>query len=236
MPSYTLNISIDSDSLKIIRGAQQRIILAKPVDGGTPNVAWVAFDPFENNAVTWSEEFGVYASTTEIQHGAEIYKMSQTTFPAQDAAYYSFDGSATFAGPFQGTQAPGRGSYRAINNMPSVDYKSLTFGLQQQARINGRLTAPTPVNAATVLATQQATFTPLTTVYAWLQASLVSATMITDVTGDSSKVVFGGSVFSASLKYDPAAGRFVPASTAAGLEISRYNRADSLYLPEHAKV
>lgn len=230
MPEFTLKLSIDPESLKIIKAAQQRIILAKPVDGASPNVAWVAFDPFQSNTVTWNEEFNIYASTTEIQNGAEILKMSDTTYPAQDAAYYSFDPSATFSGPFTGTGAPPRGSYRVINNMPSSEYRSLTMGLQQKARVNGRDTVATPVNAATVPATNKATFTPLTTVFAWLQASLVSATMITDVSGDSSKVVFGNGVFSASLVYDPAAGRFVPdGQQALGVGIERYDRAEALF-------
>ena len=68
-------------------------------------------------------------------------------------------------------------------------------------------------NAASVPALNTATFTPLTNVYVWLQANIMSATMITSVTSDALRVVFGGSVFSAAVRFDPNLGRFVPASS-----------------------
>jgi hypothetical protein len=162
--------------------------------------------------------------------------MSQTPYPAHDGSYYSFDNSATFSGPFTGAQSPPAGSYRTQNNMPSSEYRALTFGLQQKALVNGKETAASPVNAVTVLATQTATFTPLTTVYASLQASIVSSTMITDVTGDAAKVVFGDGVFEASLRYDAKSGRFVTASTAqsSGLLVSHYDRNEALFAPDAA--
>ncbi|WP_394830085.1 hypothetical protein LVJ94_26615 [Pendulispora rubella] len=234
MPGYTLNLGIDQESLKIITAAQQQIVLARPVDGASPNVVWVAFRPFEDNSVTWVEEFGLYASTTEFQSGAEIVKMSHTDFPAQDGMYYSFDATATFSGPFSGAQAPPLGSYRTYNNMPEKDYPALTFGLQQVATVNGKPTLPTPVNAVSVLANEQVTFTPLTTVYAWLQSTIVSATMISDVQGNSAKVVFGDGVTTASLRYDPTAGRFVSSTSSLppGLKVSHYDRSERLFAPQ----
>ena len=55
MATFTLNLEIDNASLQLIRSAQERIILAKPVGGGSPNVVWQSFDPFGSNSVTWTE-------------------------------------------------------------------------------------------------------------------------------------------------------------------------------------
>ena len=41
MSNYTLDHIIDDDSLKIIKAAQLKITLAKPVGGGSPNLTWL---------------------------------------------------------------------------------------------------------------------------------------------------------------------------------------------------
>ena len=213
MPEYTLDLAIDTDSLNIIKAAQLKITVAKPVSGSNPNVTWLVFDPFEGNKIQWEENYGIYASPTPIaQNGAVISRLSETPFPANDAAYYSLTSNATFTGPFTGQGAPGIGSYKVDNNMPNTSYPALTFGLQQKASINGRGINPSPLNAAVVPANLDATFTPLTTVYVWLQAQFTSGTVITQVNGNAAIVKFGGSVTQQSLAYNPATGTFVPSS------------------------
>jgi len=213
MPNYTLDLAIDSDSLKILKAAQLKITIAKPVGGSSPNVTWLVFDPFQGNKVEWEEQYSIYASPNQvIQNGAVITRLSETDFPANDAAYYSFDSTATFQGPFTDSGAPPSGSYKVVNNMPHTQYPALTFGLQQKASINGSGINPSPLNAAVVPAALNATFTPLTTVYVWLQASYTSGTVITQVNGNATIVTFGGSVTEKSLVYNPATGTFIPSS------------------------
>lgn len=217
--NLTLDLIIDENSLKIIKAAQLYITLAKPVGGGNPDVTWLVFDPFQGNKVEWEEEFGIYASPNQvIQNGAVITRLSEK-FPAQDAAYYSFDSSATFAGPFTDSEAPGVGQFKVINNMPNTSYPALTFGLEQKASINGKNITPSPINAALVPAAFNATFTPLTTVFVWLQGEFTSGTVITQINGKATSVVYGGAITSQTLVYDPATGKFVPAS-ADGKKIS----------------
>ena len=209
MPNYTLDLAIDSDSLKILKAAQLKITIAKPVGGSSPNVTWLVFDPFQGNKVEWEEQYSIYASPNQvIQNGAVITRLSETDFPA----YYSFDSTATFQGPFTDSGAPPSGSYKVVNNMPHTQYPALTFGLQQKASINGSGINPSPLNAAVVPAALNATFTPLTTVYVWLQASYTSGTVITQVNGNATIVTFGGSVTEKSLVYNPATGTFIPSS------------------------
>lgn len=212
MSDYTLDLTIDDDSLAILRGSQLKITLAKPVSESAPNVTWVVFDPWAANKVEWTEEFGIYAAPeTAYQNGATITRLSDK-FTVEDAAYYTFDSSTTFKGPNTGTEAPGIGQYKVYNEMPNTLYPKLTFGLEQKASVNGGKIDPAPINAALVPAALNATFTPLTTVYVWLQAQYTSGTVITSINGDSTAVTFGGSVTTQALVYDPKTGRFIAAS------------------------
>ncbi|MEW6732591.1 MAG: hypothetical protein AB1489_14780 [Acidobacteriota bacterium] len=213
MPEFNLNLLIDpNQDLPLIKAAQLNIILAKPIGGGAPNVAWQSFDPFPDNNVEWTEEYGLYASTTQVNNGARITKMSTTGYPAQSGAYYSFTSNATFNGPITDGNVPPANSYKIVNDMPSSQYPALTFGLMQSASINGVAAQFRPINAQTVLSKLDVTFTPLTTVYVWLQAQLVSETVITSVTSRHTKVTFGGPITSHTLKYDRNTGMFVAVS------------------------
>lgn len=211
MPSYTLTLQIDREDLRILKAAQQRIILAKPVNDVSPNVSWLSIDPFEGNEISWTEDYSLYGSNTQIQNGATIHKMSSTDFPSPDAAYFTFKPDATFYGPTKGgVEAPGRGQYRIFNDMPVSEYPALTFGLQQGAKFNGKDLEVRPVNAALVPAGQNTTFTPLSIVHAWLETKLMSGIIITEVRSKTAVVTFGGSVTSVRLKYNPAEGMFTP--------------------------
>ncbi len=210
MPSYRLQLLIDPKDLEIVRASQQRITLAKPVSAESPNVVWLSIDPFQSTEVQWEEEYGIYSSTTAIQEGASITKLSETGIPAQDGATYSFTPGATFNGPFDGGVS--RGSYGAQNDMPYNQYPVLTFGLTQSALINQKPTERKPISATPVLATQFANMTPFTNVFVWLQSQFASETIITKITGRSAKAKFGGSVTDIALKYNPTLGMFVPAA------------------------
>lgn len=202
----TLNLLIDRDDLRTIRDAGENVLIAKPTQGEQTNVAWLDFDPFEANTVEWTEEFGLYVSNSSMEHGANIQKLSDV-FPAAERAFYALEDDATFHGP-TGQQAPA-GAFGADNQMPHAQYPSLTFGLTQSAVVNGNAINFKPINAQPVPAGQEATFTPLTTLYVWLDATIKSQTVITNVTSRQTKVVFGGAVQEQTLRYDPSAGMFV---------------------------
>lgn len=212
MPDYRLQLLIDPADLTIIRNSGQRITLAKPVNSdSSPNVVWLSIDPFQSTEVQWSEEYGIYASTTAVVQGASINKLSETGVPAQDGASYSFTSAATFNGPFS-SGGVALGTYGAQNDMPNAAYPVLTFGLTQSALINQKPSDRKPISATPVLATQFASMTPFASVYIWLQSQFSSETIITRITGKTSKARFGGGVTDISLKYDPNLGVFVPAS------------------------
>jgi hypothetical protein len=203
---------IDPKDLEYIKAAQQRITLAKPVNSENPSVIWLSIDPFQSTDVQWTEQYGIYASTTTITEGASITKLSETTpFPAQDGAYYTLSAATTFNGPFPGGGVS-RGSFGAQNDVPHSAYPTLTFGLTQNAVVNQRPSERKPLSATPVLATQFVSMTPFTIVYAWLQSQFSSETIITRITGKRSKITLGGSVTSVTMKYSPELGMFVPST------------------------
>lgn len=212
MAEFVLNIEIDSQSLPLIRAAQERIILAKPVSDGSPNVVWQSFDPFGTNTVTWTEQFGLYASDTQVINGAAIRKMSEQLL-AEQARYYTFTPGATFEGPFVDPRV-GQGQYAAQNAMPNSAYPQLTFGLTQSATINTQPAPGRPLNAVTVLPNRLVNFTPITRVYVWLESNLASSTVITKILSNVAIVTYTGPITKRDLVYDPETGGFVPKSPA----------------------
>jgi hypothetical protein len=211
MQVYSIELLIDPEHLQAIKSAKQHIILAKSVsETCTPNVVWQSFEPQADNVVTWSEEYGIYASSTKLVHGARILKTSSTPYPVQDAAAYTFEADATFHGPDHGPIAPGQHQYTIINNVPPSLYPSLAFGLVQSAIINDTLMCTRPLNAQAVPAQQRVTFTPFTSVYIWLQPVLASGTMITHIPHNVAMVSFPSPVNAQMLKYDAQQHRFIP--------------------------
>lgn len=209
---FSLTLKIDELSLKIIRAVQLKVTLARPIGEQGPNVIWLVFDPVANNTIIWPDQFGIYASPNKtIENGAVISKISEIC-PAQDGAYYSFDSSAAFKGPFIDGGAPMPGQFKINNNMPQSSYPKLTFGLEQIASINNTDINPTPINAIILPAAFSVIFSPLTTIWVWLQWQYTSGTIITSVNGDATSVTFGKGITDQTLTYNPLTGRFVASS------------------------
>lgn len=218
MARYTLNLQIDSQSLSMMYAAGQRITLARSLANAPPNVTWIVFNPMQMNTVTWDDTYGLYASTTNIANGATIQQMSIVPPPARDAAIYPFQPSLIFGNPTPGGPPPG--SYAIQNAVPPSSWPMLTFGLTQDATVNGVSTSPRPVSATPMMSQMVSTLTPTETITLWLQSSFGSSTVVTNILGPTTRVNYGGSVTSATLRYDPNRGVFVPASalTAANTE------------------
>lgn len=208
--NYELDLLIDKADLPLLRSAGLKISLAKPVGNQAPNTIWLAFDPFEANKVEWVEDYGVYASNTvNLEHGTSISKISEV-FPAVNDQTYTFDSSATFNTTSE--VHPGTGVFGVKNEMPYEKYPSLAFGLEQKATVQGAEILPQPINTALIPAMFDAKFTPLVTVYVWLQADYKSGTVITQVHDQMIPVTFGGEVTKQSLVYKPSSGQFILAS------------------------
>jgi hypothetical protein len=171
--AYQLTIQFDSYGLKTINEADQLVTIVKSVSGGVP-VAWVSFQPMESNVVVWTETYSVYASTTEIQDGAQI--ITQLTQPAAAGNTYTLSGGQFDNGepnlpPLE---------YGVVNNDPNFEVEEvqmITTGLYQEAIVNGEPTA-SPLNAVNIPYRESGTFIPIETVQVFTssyQNGMVSA-------------------------------------------------------------
>jgi hypothetical protein len=212
MPTYTLRTAFTQQDLERFYATGTNIVVAKPNGGGAPNVAWIVFRPLIDNSMTWTDEYGIYASNTDLIAGAVLSQMSKTGYPAEPAKMYELAPAGAFVGPGSNTPA---GSYTALNSYDNLPKGYLTFGLYQRAEVNGSRVDANAVSAAPVLYGSTAQITPFTTVYLWTQSSVVGNSVITTVTSEQTIVTFGGSVTQVSLRYDATTGKFVPASPAA---------------------
>jgi hypothetical protein len=213
--TYTLNTSFTKKDLEMMWLAGSNVVVAKPSsDPNQPNVAWVVFHPLEANKMTWTEEYGIYASNTELVSGTVITQMSRSEFPAQDGKVYEFTPMGTFGPPTAGGVS---GSFASLNEYkdPNTKKAYLTFGLFQDAVVNGAPAKAYPVSAALVPHTFKIVMTPYTTIYLWIEAKVQSSSVLSTISSSATKVTFGGSVTDISLAYDAETGKFIPAGGAA---------------------
>jgi hypothetical protein len=208
MSAYSLNLSHTAEQLKSFSPGSN-IILAKPTEGAAPSVAWQVFRPFEDNKVTWEEQYGIYVSTASIDHGAVLTRLSRSGHPAIEKKLYKLEEDAAFGPPEDEAEAVA-GSYYVENDYS--DLPILTFGLFQDATVNGQLIEGNALSAAPVLQKSKAQMTPHTTVYIWVESNVKSNTVATKVTSPQTKVTFGGGVFDLSLAYDRESGLFIAES------------------------
>jgi hypothetical protein len=195
MPKYKLEIDLSQSTLQSLYTAGQNVVIAKPSQSESPpNVAWQVFRPMEANAVEWEENYGIYASTVAISNGAKLTKMSATPFPAAEGSLYPLGSNGYFEAPTPGKE---KGSYFASNAYEN----NLTFGLFQDATVNGKQVMGNAISAAPVPINNVAEMTPYTTVYVWAQSLIVSNTVVTTVTSPKTKVTFGGKITDIVLGY-----------------------------------
>lgn len=228
MPTFTLNTAFTQDDLTRFLASGSNVVVAKPNAGGRPNVAWVVYRPLLENNMTWEEQYGIYASNTLLtQSGAVITQISKTSFPAADGKLYGLS-SAGFFGPPSSGGTPG--SFSAINEYNNLPSGLLTFGLYQNATVNGSESLGNAVSAAPVPYRSTAVMTPFTTVYLWIQSQVASSSVLTTVTSPMTKVTFGGSITDVSLSYDAESGTFIPGGRTALPEgISVHHDIPELY-------
>lgn len=209
MPSYNLETHFTDQDLQRFLASGSNIIVAKPSNGGAPNVAWVVFRPLLDNSMSWEDNYGIYASNTDLISGGVLNQMSKTAYPAVEAKVYELTPYGAFAGPGSAGQP---GSYTAVNSYNNLPKGYLTFGLYQNAEVNGSQVVGNAVSAAPVIYNSTAAITPFTTVYLWVQSQVVSNSVVTMVTSPQTSVTFGGSTTKVSLSYDPSSGKFISAS------------------------
>lgn len=213
MLSFMLETAFTQQDLDRIFASGSNVVVAKPNNGGAPNVAWIVYRPLLDNAIEWEEQYGIYASNADVVNGAVLSQMSQTAIPAADNVVYPFTGAGYF-GPAESGGVSG--SFTARNDYDNLPKGYLTMGLFQKATVNGSTGPANAVSAAPVIFRSKAQMTPFTTVYLWIQSQVRSNSVITNVTSPQTRVTFGGDVTQVSLRYNANTGTFLSAGTLPG--------------------
>lgn len=217
MSTFKLQVAFSDDELRAIYDSGTSVIIAKPSIGGDdPNVAWQVFKPFQANTLTWKEEYGIYASTSEVKNGAQLSQLSSVPVGASMDKLYVLEDNATISGPLSGGEANSYGLTNKYSGgiVPGTDdpnKRIMTVGLFQDANVNGTDIKGNAVSAAPVLLASTALMTPYTTVYIWLQSQVKSNSVVTTVTSKKTALKFGGGINELSVTYDAPSGKFLPA-------------------------
>ncbi|MDR2888245.1 MAG: hypothetical protein LBV33_00165 [Lachnospiraceae bacterium] len=205
MAKYRLNIEFTEKDLSTIYNADEKVIVVKHTTAGENNqVAWVSFKPFIHNTIDWENDFAVYASTTEIQGGATISKLSDK-YAGTKIVYELSKGYFANAIP---TDELAENTYAVKNMMKDND--ALTFGLAQSVAVNGQAFVNHPINAISVPYGQGAYMTPVEKVDVYLRNDIRSSTVISRIMSIALPVEYSGSEGEHTITYDGAIGKFFP--------------------------
>jgi hypothetical protein len=207
---YQVNISIDSTGLTNIYAAGQAVTLVKsvvsqPLVSGNLPVAWINFQPFQQNAVSWVENYNLYATTTALQAGAKIVQTSVTGAPVVTGFVYDFA-----QGFFTGHQGGASGTF----NMNNLQQGMFSFGLSQQAMVNN-VPVIAPLNAIPVLYNQMATFTPKENVSIFLSNIIDNGIVLSQVASNALTVTLTSQSPMANIAFNDSTNTFYLVAAAA---------------------
>lgn len=208
MPNYELDLTFDQAGLDALAASGQRVTIVKQSTGGK-QTAWITFTPQLANAVTWTEQYSVYSSTTNAQSGAKIVTSSEAT--AIGGSSYNLNTSGYFDPGVSGAVGPTQ--YQIFNGDPNLMIATtamVTAGLVQGASVNGT-TVSSPMCAAGVLYNQTALFTPIETIMVYTSSYSDNGIVISQVAGNALTVQYTTNN-KASIAYNDQNNQFIMAS------------------------
>ena len=209
MSNYKLNIHFTEKALKDIYAEHQRLALTKEVLGNKgKSVVWVSTLPFARNTIEWKENYMLYSSMEEVQNGANIKKLSDTS--AIDNVVYDFS-SAIFQNA-KSSDCVSANEYAVHNAMDQ--YGSLTFGLAQEVKVNGQTKEGNPINALTLPYNHTAVMSPVEKVKIFLANSVDDGIVLSKQFSNAIEVEFRGNEIEKTITYDCEKGMFIPADNA----------------------
>ena len=204
--NYVLKIAVDAESLQELNSEGFNLVLTK---GNVVNSAagipypliWIAVKAFENNEVLWSgAQYELYASSTQVQEGAVINRLSTTNQPADPSKTYTFKNGVFNEGTDQLIPA---------YNVTNEEGQTLLFGLAQSATINGA-EASGPFEGINLPNNASATFTPSEDVQVFFNVN-AQTSQCTIAAGTTPCVLhFSPQNPTQSIVWDPSSKTFIP--------------------------
>jgi hypothetical protein len=200
--SYSLTIDLTPEQLQAFGQTGSQIAVAKSA-AAKPQIVWQSLRPIEELTMTWEENYGIYATQTQMKAGAKIVSTARVSGNAVNGEEYALVPD----GYFVPQENPGDPSAYYARNMFTPENVPMGFGLTQTATLGtGTTLPPNPVSYALVLPGSKAEMTPFTTLYVWVQSLVQGGSVVTEVTGQQLAVPFGAGVDTHNLIY--ANGRF----------------------------
>ncbi len=215
MASFKLQIAFSDQDLKRIKASGTKVVIAKPsLNGGLPNVIWQVFKPFQTNTFSWKDEYGMYASVSEIKNGAQLRQLANVPIGVSKNKLYVLEDNATISGPVSGGELysfalANKYTGGIVSGTNDPKKRMLALGLFQDANINGTDIKGNAVAAVPVLFGSTAIMRPPTTIYIWLQSQVKSNSVITKITSPITTLFFGSGIKDISVKYDSLSGQFL---------------------------
>jgi hypothetical protein len=199
---YQLNIAIDAEGLEEINGEDLGVTIVKQVtttSGSASSVAWVNFQPVGSNTITWSGEYFIFSTLSELEPGAEI-AIESTSDPVQMGWTYTFEQDGLFSGAMGG---PGD-SFNMTNKVNGMPYN---FGLAQNVTVN-QMQDLVPLNAIPVPPFSSTGFTPQDVVTIFLYQLVGSGTVMGGIQGGTLTVTLTPQNPKADIGFDDDSGNF----------------------------
>lgn len=215
MSIFTLNIAIDAsdlavinlagESLTIVFGVTSVVTSASKIYRTQPVLVWLAFAPFENNVVSFSDaSYLVYAATVMPAPGAVVQVGSQATAVA--GMLQAFQPNGTF-GPAQAANELGSNTFAIDNSYPAAAGYS-AFGLGLAATVNGSAVAATPLIASVTPNMQQIQLSPNYGVQVFLQTGVENAMILPNSIAALPVFQLSTALTTLNLKYNAKIGGF----------------------------
>ena len=204
MSKYRLNIDFSKgEDLDLIYKAMEKVILVKHTEGNTDSqVAWVTFSPLMRNTIDWETDYAVYASTSEVQNGAQINMLSDMM--ASPTVMYNFE-DGYFKKP-ESSGVIGPNTYAVNNNYK--EKQVLTFGLAQGVSVNNEAFPNKPINAILVPFGQSAQMSPMEKIDVYLMRNIQTSTVVSKIYSPVLTVTYKGDEFEHSIEYNANTGKF----------------------------
>jgi hypothetical protein len=138
-------------------------------------IAWRTFQPVQKNIVTWNDNYGIYATTTELAPGNRIIMNTVTDVPVQIEWTYTFE-KGQFSAASNGTA----NVFTVANQMNGM----FSFGLAQQSVANN-VTAITPLSAISALFNQEIFISPPGEIFIFLSSVECSGTILYEISSNA---------------------------------------------------
>jgi hypothetical protein len=205
MATYTLKITFDQAGLAALSQVGQKVTIVKQTTVGKP-IAWISFTPQLSNTITWTEQYSVYCSTSNLQAGATI--QTSSTANAVGGSQYVVNSSGYFDPGIPNTTDPN--TYEISNHDPALTVNGvemITAGLLQGASVNGApVTAP--MCAVGILYNQDGLFTPIETIQVFTSSYSNNGMVISSVAGSALQVTYTTNS-TANIQYNDQNNKFV---------------------------